>query len=334
MADLNISRVTLARELAVDKSVIGRWLTGVNQPTGHNLTRLTDIVRRHWPDATLDFWHLPPPEIRAAEAPAQPAAASADCGLVVSGLRAQSRPNVDANYVGLWGGFYQSTQNRGSVVLAMMHLWTDRSGLRCTFTEGKVSASGAAIAIGARLHLILEIEPLHDRLCLFIFNGVGSPDAAAMDGVYSISAGDTVTCAAASPVVMFRIGDANDYARAGSLEGVMRALYEINVHNVPFSTGNGDPIAGLSNVLPAEILRVVCPLVGVTRIDGETDFVLRMPASRSLPTGSFGWTELATTSPILATRRSLRCMLGLDEPVVGLPGAPSLTLVPKTAKTG
>lgn len=49
MADLNVSRLTLSRELGVDKSVIGRWLGGVNQPTGHNLTRLTDVVRRYRP---------------------------------------------------------------------------------------------------------------------------------------------------------------------------------------------------------------------------------------------------------------------------------------------
>jgi hypothetical protein len=234
----------------------------------------------------------------------------------------------------LWGGFYQSTQNRGAVVLAIMYLWSDARGLRCTFTEGRVSASGAAIAIGPRLHLILEIEPLHDRLLLFIFNGVGSPDAAAMDGVYAISAGDAVTCAAASPAVMIRIGDASDYARVGGLEGVMRSIYEINVHNVPYSTGTGDPMAGLSTIIPAEVLRAVCPLVGMPRTDGETDYVLRMPASRSLPSANFGWTELAATSPIMITRRSLRCVLGLDEPVMGVPGSPTLTLVPKTAKTG
>src|SRR5215467_14411939 len=39
MEQLNLSRVGLANELAVDKSVVGRWLTGVNRPTGNNLTR-------------------------------------------------------------------------------------------------------------------------------------------------------------------------------------------------------------------------------------------------------------------------------------------------------
>jgi len=311
-------------------------LAGTNQPTGHNLTRLTDVVRRRWPDVTLDFWHQPIPNGRVANpvTTVPPVVAPGAVGPVIAGLRVQSRPDVDVNYAGLWGGFYQSTQNRGSVVLAMMHIWTGAQGLRCNFTEGKVSASGAAIAIGSRLHLILEIEPLHDRLCLFIFNGLGSPDATAMDGIYSISAGDAVTCAAASPVVMFRLGDANDYARAGGLEGVMRATYEVNMHNIPHSVGTGDAIAGLSGIIPGELLRLVCPLVGTMRADGETDFVLRMPASRSLPSGSFGRAELAATSPILAARRSLRSLLGLDESATRTPIVAALTLVPKTLATG
>src|SRR5215471_14871922 len=119
MADLNLSRLTLSRELGVDKSVIGRWLTGVNQPTGHNLTRLTDVVRRYRPDVTLAFWDRPELFPCASSAEMQPPAAD---GLRITGLRTGRQPRIDANYLGLWGGFYQSTQNRGSVVMAVMHI--------------------------------------------------------------------------------------------------------------------------------------------------------------------------------------------------------------------
>jgi transcriptional regulator with XRE-family HTH domain len=309
MADLNLSRLTLARELGVDKSVIGRWLAGVNQPTDHNLTRLTGIIRRRHPDVTLDFWQGPSTSLSGAA----PRAHSASEGPVVSGLRAEQRPEIDANYLGLWAGFYQSTQNRGSVVLALMHIWDSEVGLRCVFTEGKVSASGAAIAIGSRLHAILEIEPMHDRLCLFIFNGVGSPDAVVMDGIYMISAGDAAACAAASPVVLFRIGDSADFARSGGLEGMMQSLYPVNARNIQESVLARDPVAGLADLLPEQVLRLVCAQVGVARADGEMDHVLRMPASRSLPSGSFGLAELPANSPMVMTCKSLRRMLGLDQ---------------------
>jgi transcriptional regulator with XRE-family HTH domain len=315
MAELNISRVTLARELGIDKSVIGRWLGGANQPTSHNLTRLTDIVRRYRPEVTVDFWRQP---LHDEELPLPGQAEHAHRALpadgpVLLGLRAACRPEIDANYLGLWVGFYQSTQNRGSVVLCAMYVHDSPHGLRCVFTEGKVSASGTAIAIGPRLHTILEIEPLHDRLLLFIFNGVGSPDALVMDGLYMISAGDAATCVAASPVVMFRVGDASDFASAGDLAGIMQSLYAVNTRNVQASMTVGDPIAGLTDLAPEQVLRLLCAQVGVQRADGEIDHVLRMPAYRSIPAGNFGLAELPLSSPIVQTRNKLRRALGLDE---------------------
>jgi transcriptional regulator with XRE-family HTH domain len=306
MAEINVSRITLARELGLDKSVIGRWLGGVNQPTDHNLTRLTNVVRRYRPEVTLEFWDHAP--LRGPPAPAQPAST----GLMITGLHAERQPRIDANYLGLWGGFYQSTQNRGSVVMAVMHIENSPNGLRSVFTEGKVSASGAAVAIGPRLHVILEIEPLHDRLCLFVFNGVLTPDAIGMDGTYMISAGDTSTCATASPIVLFRIGDTEDYARIGGLSGVMQSLYPVNARNIQDSIQAASPIAGLSARIPEHVLRAVCVQVGVPRADGEFDHVMRIPASRSLPQSYFGLSELAANSPLIITRNCFRRILGLE----------------------
>jgi adenylate cyclase len=65
MEHLNFSRVGLAHELGVDKTVIGRWLSGVNQPTNHNLTRLTDCVRKRVAGFTLAHWNAPPASIAA-----------------------------------------------------------------------------------------------------------------------------------------------------------------------------------------------------------------------------------------------------------------------------
>ncbi len=314
MAELNLSRLSLSRELGVDKSVIGRWLSGVNQPTGHNLTRLTEIIRRYRPDVTLDFWQRPiqPEPIDGFTSTERTSPLLPPDGPVLLGLQAERRAEIDANYLGLWAGFYQSTQNRGSVVLCAMHIRDSRSGLRCVFTEGKVSASGAAVAIGPRLHAILEIEPMHDRLCLFIFNGVGTPGAMVMDGIYMISAGDAAICVAASPVVLFRIGDAGDFVQAGGLEGIMRALYTVNPRNLQDSVNAGDPVAGLARIAPESVLRLLCAQVGVPRADGEIDHVLRMPSYRSVPSGNFGPDELPASSPVLQTRRSLRRTLGLE----------------------
>jgi hypothetical protein len=133
-----------------------------------------------------------------------------------------------------------------------------------------------------------------------------------MDGIYMISAGDNSTCATASPIVLFRIGDAADYQRIGSLPGMMQTLYPVNAQNIQDSILAGDPTAGLSSLVPEHVLRVVCAHVGVPRADGEIDHVMRMPAHRSLPSNSFGMAELPANSPLLLTRNSLRRVLGLE----------------------
>jgi hypothetical protein len=232
--------------------------------------------------------------------------------MALTGLRLPAHPAVDANHAGLWAGFYQSAANRGAVVLCALHLWSDEQGLRCAFTEGKVTGEGVAVAAGARLHGIVEIAPLHDRLCFFILNGVGSAGTLVMEGVKSISSGDAMACAVATPILLIRIGDAGDFARAGGLAGLMQAVLAVNMPNVQQSAQAGDPMAGLADIAPESVLRLVCPRVGAPREDGEIDHVLRMPASRSLVPGDFSAAELPDTSPAIQTRNNLRRRLGLD----------------------
>ncbi len=54
----NLSRGQLARAVGIDKSVVSRWASGVQAPTSHNLTRLTEVVGRHQPGFALADWDL------------------------------------------------------------------------------------------------------------------------------------------------------------------------------------------------------------------------------------------------------------------------------------
>jgi hypothetical protein len=53
---LSISRGQLGKELAVDKSVVSRWLSGARLPTSHNMAALTALVARRVPDFTALDW--------------------------------------------------------------------------------------------------------------------------------------------------------------------------------------------------------------------------------------------------------------------------------------
>jgi len=53
---LSLSRGRLAAELAVDKSVVSRWLSGRQAPSGENLANLTNLVAQRRPGFTQLDW--------------------------------------------------------------------------------------------------------------------------------------------------------------------------------------------------------------------------------------------------------------------------------------
>ena len=54
----NLSRGRLAQTVGIDKSVVSRWASGVQMPTDHNLTLLTEAVGRHRPGFARADWEL------------------------------------------------------------------------------------------------------------------------------------------------------------------------------------------------------------------------------------------------------------------------------------
>src|SRR5215467_917480 len=54
----NLSRGRLAQIVGVDKSVVSRWASGVQVPSDHNLSLLTEAVARHRPGFERRDWDL------------------------------------------------------------------------------------------------------------------------------------------------------------------------------------------------------------------------------------------------------------------------------------
>jgi TolB-like protein len=54
----NLSRGRLAQTAGVDKSVVSRWASGVQVPSDHNLSLLTEAVARHRPGFARRDWDL------------------------------------------------------------------------------------------------------------------------------------------------------------------------------------------------------------------------------------------------------------------------------------
>jgi adenylate cyclase len=55
---INLSRSRLAQTVGVDKSVVSRWASGVQAPTDHNLSLLTEAINRHVPGFARVDWEL------------------------------------------------------------------------------------------------------------------------------------------------------------------------------------------------------------------------------------------------------------------------------------
>src|SRR3954451_18574558 len=53
---LSMSRARLAADLGVDKSVVGRWVTGAVQPSAHNLSLLSALIAEKVPGFTALDW--------------------------------------------------------------------------------------------------------------------------------------------------------------------------------------------------------------------------------------------------------------------------------------
>lgn len=55
---INLSRSRLAQTVGVDKSVVSRWASGVQIPSDHNLSLLTEVVARQWVGFERRDWGL------------------------------------------------------------------------------------------------------------------------------------------------------------------------------------------------------------------------------------------------------------------------------------
>ncbi len=109
MKALSLSRGRLAAALAVDKSVISRWLAGKHAPTSHNLVVLSELIGQHRPGFTALDWESDLETLSAklgvgaAPPPATPYGPLGDWlpDSVLSEAKAMAALRGDA-YVGVW----------------------------------------------------------------------------------------------------------------------------------------------------------------------------------------------------------------------------------------
>jgi len=213
---LSMSRARLAADLSVDKSVVGRWISGVVQPSGHNLSRLSALIAGKIPGFSALDWDrdlsgfaealgADPEALDETRRGGPPAlklplieqflASTAVRGKAYEGIFRSTRPYVMAP-----GRF---VHDHGMIRRDETGLLTIRIGVAGTRADGWVLPFGNQL-------FILTVDVTSGALLFGIFNGVSGPRADVVDGLCLTPAQDAGRTPTAHAMVFERVRDLSD----------------------------------------------------------------------------------------------------------------------------
>lgn len=276
---LSLSRGRLAADLGVDKSVVGRWVTGAAEPSGHNLSRLTGLIAGRiegfnaldWDRTLADFAQRMGADPGAVPGLA-PAAALAAAGLplpLLEQMRATTALRGSA-YEGFFRSTRPFTQSPGRFLHDHGMLRVDEHGLlSLKMGTGGQMVEGWFFPLQNQLFCV-AVDLTSGALVFGIFNGVPSSKAQVVDGLILGSALDPGRTPTASVMMFERIGDLS-----GDPEADDARFAELAASN---------PVAPEGSI-PAELAAHLTPEVGPTPFANGGDWLLRMPLARSRARG-------------------------------------------------
>jgi hypothetical protein len=270
----SMSRARLAADLGIDKSVVGRWVTGAVRPSAHNLSLITARVAQRRPGFTSLDWDLSLPALatRLGADPTTTAGLAPVPGLHFA-LLAQAKATTLLRGAA-YEGFFRTTRpfltlpgrfihDHGMMRLDSMGLLRFHMGTAGTFFEGWV--------LPIQNQLFCIAEDLTSGAPFFaILNGVGTSRADLLDGVSLGSALDTGRTPTAMALMMERVGDLTGDREADDARFAELAAL--------------DPVAPLGSV-PDDIRDHLLRDIGPSHLAAGGDLLLRMPLSRSISRG-------------------------------------------------
>lgn len=210
LGSLSMSGGRMAAEMAVDKSVISRWLNGRAQPSPHNLDSLSAVVARRVPGFRSIDWDrdLSGLATRLGVDPAVVAAAEAR-GLplptwdhLIESSRARG---------GAYEGFFRSTRPNPVQPYGYVHehgmIRRDEIGLlRLNMGSADSLVEGWMLPINGQLFSI-AVDLRSGSLLFGLFHGVGASRVEVFDGLTLIPGADRGRSPTATPMICERVGD-------------------------------------------------------------------------------------------------------------------------------
>lgn len=274
----SMSRGRLAADMGVDKSVVGRWVTGAVLPSEHNLMLLTAQFARRKPSFTSLSWERDLAGLAEligadpGDVPT-PVPISANAGLplaILDQIRATTRLRGAA-----YQGFFRSTRpyvlqpgrflhDHGMIRLDETGLLSLRMGTGGTVVEGWM------LPVHNQLFCIAA-DVTSGALLFGIFNGVATARAEVIDGLTLGSALDGGRTPTASAMIFERIGDLSADTAADD------ARFE--------ALAAGNPVAP-EGAISDQLRDHLTADFGPVQLALGGGLLLQMPLSRSLSRGA------------------------------------------------
>jgi transcriptional regulator with XRE-family HTH domain len=274
---LSMSRSQLAAELKVDKSIVGRWMTGAVEPSAHNLARLTAFVAGHVDGFTALDWDRSVEKLGAQFGVNPLALSGNEGGPLARGLPLALLQHVVAATAlrgQAYEGFFRSTRPYAGEPGLFIHdhgmIRRDANGLlRLWMGTGGVFVDGWILLLNDQLFCIGS-QITSGSLVFGIFNGVPSVRADVIDGLTLSPILDIGRTPTATAIVFERIGDlSGDEAADDARFAELAAL---------------DPMAPKGSV-PRELADHLVRNIGPDQLSSGGDWVLRSPAARAMSRG-------------------------------------------------
>jgi hypothetical protein len=270
---LSISRALLATELALNKSVVARWLSGATMPSEHNLTRLSALVARFVPGFTALDWDRDLPGLAAlmgvnAHIPSLTAQELKPPSLALhfgEEIRAATRWRGRS-----YEGIYQSTRPYSGLpgrfirdhCLVRLH---DDGLLRLRMATGGVRVEGWVLPLNNQVYVIGS-EFTSGAMVFALLNGANATQVQVLDGLILAPSLDNARTPTANAILLQRVFNLS--ADPAADEALVDQL------------GESDPVAPEGSV-PDDVRRHLARSEESSQIL-LANGVLRLPVSQSL----------------------------------------------------
>lgn len=265
---LSLSRGRLAADLGVDKSVVGRWVTGAVRPSDHNLSRLTALIAERSPGFSALDWDRGLADFGAifGAGPTQAA------GLPLP-LLDQIR-STTALRSAAYEGFFRSTRPYNLQPGRFVHdhgmiRLDDQGLLGLTMGTGGTFVHGWMLLLGNQLFCIAA-DVTSGALLFGNFHGVATARAQVLDGLVLGPALDPGRTPTAYAMMFERVGDLTGDPDADDARFAELAARD------PLA-----PEGSIPDDLRDHLMRDVGPAAAA--LGG--DMLLRLPLARSMARG-------------------------------------------------